>query len=398
MSEWLPMLPSQVEPFQRHLQGDHASGFIARAYELSGEIDVEAVVVSLRGLHAENEALRCSFSNHEPSRQRVSATQANVEMLDVSDTTDESVVHDYLRWRVYRDAIDWDLWSDGVYRARLLRLAPDRHIILLGYQHIAVDARSIAILESQLFGTNKDGVDRPSYKDAVSRRSVRKDRVSAMRYWESQERLLASNSPVPKPAILKILRANVTGDSLDSLGRIARASGVSVPQLLFHRFGSQVLRETEQTSVVIDFVIDERSAPENQLVGNFAHNVPVVLGHADVDSAEAATAALLSALANRPRAAGKTTTMSLPIEAIRHTSTQPINFNFVRHGATDPNLAAWASEPKVNRFPVHLNYRDPHRFRITLNETIGGLSIALRFNPMLDEEASALRILESVVQ
>ncbi len=121
------------------------------AYRLAGALDVDALERALTGIVARHEALRTTFpSTKGRPHQRVlppSPVRLDVEDLSVLGTAAEAEA----RRRAGEEAVrPFDLAGGPLFRARLLRLAPDQHVLLLTVHHIVADGWSTTVLRREL--------------------------------------------------------------------------------------------------------------------------------------------------------------------------------------------------------------------------------------------------------
>ncbi|MFY1594728.1 amino acid adenylation domain-containing protein [Micromonospora sp. WMMD737] len=118
------------------------------AYELTGQIDVAALHQALHLLVSRHEVLRTSF----PESRGVSTLrvhpQADVSLDEVDATGNDPAVLEAQMRLVARTP--FDLERAPLLRGSLVRLRPDRHVLLLCLHHIICDDWSIAVLTKEL--------------------------------------------------------------------------------------------------------------------------------------------------------------------------------------------------------------------------------------------------------
>jgi amino acid adenylation domain-containing protein len=126
--------------------GGSAHNLVA-GYELTGALDVAALRRALRELVARHESLRTRFVVERGAvRQRVEARCA-----DVLEIEDLGAVRREARRRAEAEAArPFDLAAAPLLRARLLRLAPRLHWLLLIAHHIVSDGWSLELLWEEL--------------------------------------------------------------------------------------------------------------------------------------------------------------------------------------------------------------------------------------------------------
>ncbi|MFG1689131.1 amino acid adenylation domain-containing protein [Nonomuraea sp. NPDC049269] len=116
---------------------------VATALDLRGELDVERLHGALRELVRRHESLRTVF--HAPDGEPVQVVlPAGETPLPIEDCDDVE------RALSEAAAQPFDLAHGPLFRARLLRLGPDHHVLSLAFHHIVVDGWSITLLRSEL--------------------------------------------------------------------------------------------------------------------------------------------------------------------------------------------------------------------------------------------------------
>ncbi|HEX2207305.1 MAG TPA: amino acid adenylation domain-containing protein [Longimicrobium sp.] len=118
---------------------------LAEALELDGPLDAEALRRAFEALVARHEVLRTRYPeiDGQPVQDVLPPTPF---ILPVEDVADEEV-----RERMEVDArAPFDLRAAAPFRARLLRIAPERHVLLLNVHHIAADGWSWGVMMREL--------------------------------------------------------------------------------------------------------------------------------------------------------------------------------------------------------------------------------------------------------
>ena len=124
--------------------------------KLDGPLDLEALKRAFRQLIARHEALRTMILS-SGDQQRIAAT-SNFELpirdfTSVDAATRESRVREFIATELERP---FDLIRGPLFRAHLLRLEPERHLIAIVVHHIICDGWSLGILQrdlGELYGT-----------------------------------------------------------------------------------------------------------------------------------------------------------------------------------------------------------------------------------------------------
>ncbi|WP_157251540.1 non-ribosomal peptide synthetase/type I polyketide synthase [Nonomuraea typhae] len=116
---------------------------VATALDLRGPLDVARLHDALRELVRRHESLRTVFRapDGEPVQVVLPAADPDLPIEDCDDAG---------RALSRAAAEPFDLENGPLFRARLLRLAPDHHVLSLAFHHIVVDGWSITLLRGEL--------------------------------------------------------------------------------------------------------------------------------------------------------------------------------------------------------------------------------------------------------
>lgn len=147
-----PLTESQLEVWLAAQLSDGASCAFNESFslQLQGGLNIEAMQRAFNKLVARHDALRMAVSragDHMLVASRVDV-KLNVEDLSLVDATArEKSVHDILK---AESGTPFDLHNGPLFRARLLRLAADRHLLVMTAHHIVCDGWSINVLLQEL--------------------------------------------------------------------------------------------------------------------------------------------------------------------------------------------------------------------------------------------------------
>jgi amino acid adenylation domain-containing protein/FkbM family methyltransferase len=273
-----------LSPAQRRLwvlcqmEGASSAFGIPGAVLLEGRLSASALQQSLDRLIARHESLRTAFLvvDGEP-RQRVLPTVTRT--LALVDLSGQSSPDGEARRLALEDArAPFDLRAGGLLRASLLRLAPERHVLLFNVHHIVSDDWSGGILVRELvrlYGAG-DAVLPPlpiQYRDYAvwQHAELHGERMAAHRdYWLHQ---LSGDIPaidlpadLPRPAVKtyngRTHSFALTPEDTAALGGLARTQGASLFMLLVAAVKTLLYRYTGQSESVVGFPIAGRTRPE----------------------------------------------------------------------------------------------------------------------------------------
>ena len=138
--------------FVHQLEPESPSYNVTRALWLSGNLEVPALERSLATIVARHEALRTTFrpADGEPVQVVAPDWKLELPMADcsaVAAVDREAEVQRLIQEEVRRP---FDLERGPLLRARLIRLAPDEHVLILVVHHIVFDGWSAGVLSREL--------------------------------------------------------------------------------------------------------------------------------------------------------------------------------------------------------------------------------------------------------
>jgi amino acid adenylation domain-containing protein len=268
------------------------------ATRLEGPLDVAALQRSLDALVARTEILRTTYDEVDGSPVQVVHPPAPVP-IRVTDLTDLPAAERQVKLdRLLKQEAErpYDLRSDTMLRAMLLRLAPEDHVLLLTVHHIAVDGWSKAVLwrhltalyDATVEGREPDLPEAPlQYADwAVWHRQWLEGGAldEQVAYWREQlagvPELLELPTDRPRPAVRTGHgdRRDVLFDRgvLDGLHRIAREESSTLFVVALAAFATLLHRYTAQHDIVVATPIAGRNRVEvEDLVGYFMNTVAI---------------------------------------------------------------------------------------------------------------------------
>ncbi|QRO02855.1 amino acid adenylation domain-containing protein [Archangium violaceum] len=138
--------------FLQQLAPESAAYNVARAVELSGAIDAQLLDTALRQLLARHTAPRSVFPSSE-GRPLLSFQPVPSRVLDTEDLSSlaEAGHEAFLSRRLHEEASrPFQLEQGPLYRFRLLRLSPQRHVFLVVLHHLVVDGWGFNVLIQDL--------------------------------------------------------------------------------------------------------------------------------------------------------------------------------------------------------------------------------------------------------
>jgi amino acid adenylation domain-containing protein len=266
--------------------------------QLSGILKVEALQQTLNALVMRHEALRTNLVSVEGNPVQVVSDRSSVKLtvIDLSEFSGidrEAEVQKILKKEAQRP---FNLSSDLMLAATLLRLGEEEHTLLLVMHHVAVDGWSIAILLRELVAFYKAFSTGSSlllpelpiqYADFAhwQRQWLTGDTLETqLNYWKQQ---LAGAPPLlelptdrPRPSV-QTFHGNSTYFHLNSaltqkLKVLSQQSGKTLFMTLLAAFVTLLSRYSGQEDIVIGSPIANRNHSEIEFVVGFFINTLVL--------------------------------------------------------------------------------------------------------------------------
>ncbi|MGH9367918.1 MAG: non-ribosomal peptide synthetase [Thermoanaerobaculia bacterium] len=272
---------------------------VPEALALRGPLDAAALERALRQIVRRHEVLRTSFGgdNGEPLA-RVEEVSVSLPVTDLTGLPAGKRDAEARRLAAAEGDAPFDLARAPLFRARLLRLAPEEHWLLLTMHHIVSDEWSIGVLFeelSELYAAQKSGREPalPSlpiqYADyAVWQREWLRGGVldAQLAYWKER---LAGGLPVlalptdrPRPAVQTFRgaehRRRVGGRLSRELEALSRREGATLFMTLLAAFQVLLSRYSGQEDVLVGTPIAGRNRAEAENLIGFFVNTLVLRG------------------------------------------------------------------------------------------------------------------------
>ncbi|MBU8898145.1 amino acid adenylation domain-containing protein [Corallococcus sp. M34] len=275
-----------------------AGGFsynIAFFARLVGPLDADALEQALRALWLRHESLRTTFG--EEGGQPVQRVAPVPDTVLVTETLSEYASPEALRERAEQEAQrPFDLERGPVFRATLVKLAPDAHALLLAQHHIVGDAWSLGVLARELaalYGALTQGAEprlAPLPVQYADFARWQRDWLEAgardeqLSWWIQR---LAGVSPVlalptdrRRPPVQTFrgasFRTHLPAGLTEALQRCARAEGVTLFMTLLAAYQVLLARYSGQEDIIVGSPISGRVRRELEgLIGFFVNTLPL---------------------------------------------------------------------------------------------------------------------------
>jgi amino acid adenylation domain-containing protein len=302
----VPMAPENDAPlsfaqerlwFIEQLTGGGGGYNMSPSVRLAGEIDPAALEQALAELVRRHEPLRTAFRevDERPVQHVLPADVFQLSFEELPVGTDKDAREAEVVRRATEFAAEpFDLAAGPLFRARLIRIAPDDHVLLMAMHHAAGDGWSMGILFRELFALYdafRAGEPSPlpplavRYSDfAVWQRSWLRDEAleRQLAYWCDR---LAGAPPVirlptdhPRPEVQRARGGShgfmVPADVAGSVRALARREGVTPFMALLAAWNVLLARASGDAHVVVGTPIAGRTRVEAEgLIGLFVNTL-----------------------------------------------------------------------------------------------------------------------------
>ena len=262
---------------------------------LTGPLDVAALERSLNEITARHDALRSTFTTIDGQPMQIIAPRLPLTLstIDLRHLPESERATETRRLR--EEALrPFDLERGPLFRASLLRVADEEHLLLLTMHHIVSDGWSLGVLirelatlyENFVEGTTTTLPELPiQYADfAVWQRQWLSGEVleGQLQYWREQ---LGDNPPVlelptdrPRPLVPtykgSFITCEIGKDLLEALKDLSRREGVSLYMTLLAAFKTLLARYAGQDQVIVGTPIANRNRIDiENLIGFFVNTL-----------------------------------------------------------------------------------------------------------------------------
>jgi amino acid adenylation domain-containing protein len=269
---------------------------LSAALRLTGALDERAVERGLGEIVRRHEALRTTFAEVDGAPVQVIAPFAGftLPVEDLSDLGDADRQAAAGRRAGEEARRPFDLAAGPLFRAVLLRLGAQEHVLLLGMHHVVSDGWSMGVLSrefSVLYAAYRDGRESPlpelavQYADyAVWQRENLRGPVleRQLAYWRERlagaPELLELPTDRPRPAVQTFRGAHepiaLSGELLERLRALGRQEGATLYMVALSAFQLLLSKYGGSDDVVVGSPIAGRTRGEVEgLIGFFVNTL-----------------------------------------------------------------------------------------------------------------------------
>ncbi|MBV9110462.1 MAG: AMP-binding protein, partial [Gemmatimonadetes bacterium] len=381
---------------------------LADTVRIPGELDADALESALGEVVRRHESLRTTFREVDGVPVQVIHPFAGFT-LPLEDV--EGGAEDEARRVAAEEAARaFDLAAGPLFRARLLRISPADHLLLVTLHQIVADAGSLQVLSREtwtLYRAFRDGDEPPlpevsiQYADHVRwhrERAGSAEEAAQLAYWVAQlagaPELLELPADHPRPPVPSFrggaIPVDLSADRVERLRELARAEGASLFMVVLAAFQVLLARWSGSEDLVVGTHTAGRTRPETEeAVGLFTNTLVV---RSDL-SGDPSFRTLVRHV--RERVLGAYEHQDVPFERVvaavkpernlSHSTLFQVVFLLGGHDAPPASVRGIAAEPAVTRFDLTLRLHPDAR---------GGLAGALEYSADLFERGTARRMVE----
>ena len=261
---------------------------------VEGPLNLEALCYALNAIVARHESLRTTFCKQEDEGFQRIAPELLIE-IPVVDLCDREMRQTELQRLIDEEADrPFDLASGPLLRAKLFRLAPERHILLINMHHIVSDGWSMTVFNREL-GTfynaycsgQPESLPQPplQYLDyAIWQRQQEESLQQQLVYWQEQlsgaPHILELPIDEVRPAVQSFQGARYSIDLPPRLGEalkgLAQRENVTLFMVMLSAYHLLLHRYSDQDDILVGIPIAGRTQPELEgLIGFFVNSLVI---------------------------------------------------------------------------------------------------------------------------
>ncbi|MCE5167977.1 HAD-IIIC family phosphatase [Paenibacillus profundus] len=276
---------AQKRTFLIHQQiGQVTTYNMPMALLVHGKADADRFEDTFIKLIHRHENMRTSFHmvDGEPVQQIHESFKFAVERLEADEEDMKKIVRRFIK--------PFDLGQAPLIRAAFVKLAPEKHVLLMDMHNIVSDGASMNVFIKE-FSDLYAGKDLPSlriqYKDYAEwqHRLLGGDVIRKQEeYWMSQFRqnipVLNMPTDFERPEFQSFVgrahKLNLSKETADRMNALAKSQNVTINVLLFHLYTIVLHKYTGQHDVTVgSLVAGRRHADVEHLIGMFTNFLPI---------------------------------------------------------------------------------------------------------------------------
>ncbi|MGW1844509.1 amino acid adenylation domain-containing protein [Streptomyces sp. NPDC001966] len=286
--------------FLHQLDPESPEYLLPMAYRLRGPLSPGTLQQAFDSLAARHEILRTRYVLDAADPRQVVDPAGPVDLAVTDRPGLDAAARDAatVAFTEARAAETFDLAADHPLRVRLLRFAPDDHVLLVVMHHIACDALTRPLLLADLAALHR-GEELPElpvqYADYAAWAARRQSGPEADRGLGHWRRELAGVEPLalptdrPRPAVRTWGGAthgfDVPAETATALRQVARDGDATLFMVLLTAYQTLLGRYTGKRDVSVGTAVSGRTRPELRQMAGYAYNTLVLRARWGADPA-----------------------------------------------------------------------------------------------------------------
>lgn len=265
---------------------------IPSAVSIIGRLDIPRVTQVFTSLMKRHEGLRTSFApdqNGEPLQVVQEAADLNIDYVDYSEEEGVLEIYPEVTHSIIRRFIrPFELEKAPLFRVTLVKMAQDRHLLLLDAHHIISDGISINIITREFLSLYQ-GKDLPElriqYKDfscwqkeLLESEAMRRQEAYWLNAFAGELPVLDMPSDYPRPSVQSLEGGTITfladGELTGRLKELAAKTGSTLYMVLLAAYVTLLHKYTGQEDIVVGAPVAGRlHADLENVVGMFVNTL-----------------------------------------------------------------------------------------------------------------------------
>ncbi|MEV5201254.1 amino acid adenylation domain-containing protein [Streptomyces sp. NPDC053720] len=286
--------------FLHQLDPESPEYLLPMAYRLRGPLSPGTLQRAFDALAARHEILRTRYVLDAADPRQVVDPAGPVDLAVTDRPGLDAAARDAaaVAFTEARAAETFDLAADHPLRVRLLRFAPDDHVLLVVMHHIACDAltRPLLLADLAAFYRGEELPELPvQYADYAAWAARRQSGPDADRGLDRWRRELAGVEPLalptdrPRPAVRTWGGAthgfDVPATTATALRKVARDGDATLFMVLLTAYQTLLGRYTGKRDVAVGTAVSGRTRPELRQMAGYAYNTLVLRARWGADPA-----------------------------------------------------------------------------------------------------------------
>ncbi|MDM0115543.1 amino acid adenylation domain-containing protein [Variovorax sp. J22R133] len=269
--------------------------------KLDGALNVPALARALQAVTDRHEALRCNISSDGTELFVTASIDLPLQQIDLSTMDEAKREARLLQQRALAVQQHFELGTDQLIRASLIKLAPERHELILAAHHIVCDGWSFGVIAHELMHLYRaalagkaelsEGLEPTvgfsDYALELTQPEALRDQADDLQYWVAKYDRSVPTIDLPTDRVRAPLRTfasqreDVVFDAarLERVRKFGAANGATLFATLLGVFAGLVGRLGGHSDVVVGIpVAGQLTAGHPALVGHCVNLLPMRIG------------------------------------------------------------------------------------------------------------------------